>query len=401
MEIRPILSAMWRNRTGSVLVALQIAFTLAIVVNCMFLAHKRVMFVARPSGMEIDNIITAQSLGFGSDYAHEDTMLKDLELLRALPGVRAVTTSRAVPMSGSGSAEGWKASMEEDAPRATANYYDFDEQAVDALGVTLAEGRNFRADEIIASDEEGDAATPTVAIVTRAFADKLFPDGRALGRMLYDGLNQGTEIVGIVEHMYGAWVSWSEFSNVVWFPGRPSSPLVRYIVRAEAGQRDRLVPVVEETLSNASHNRILRVRTMEDVVANSYENDRSIAVLLISAVALLLVITGLGIVGLASFTVRQRTKQIGTRRAIGARKMHIVRYFVTENWLMTSFGIVLGTGLTLALNYTLATLFDVERLDYLYLLGGMLMLWLLGFLAVAGPARRAARVSPAIATRTV
>ena len=87
MEIRPILSAMWRNRTGSVLVAVQIALTLAIVVNCMFLAKNRIDFMSRPSGMDVDNIIYAQSIGFGMDYDHDATIDADLALLRELPGV--------------------------------------------------------------------------------------------------------------------------------------------------------------------------------------------------------------------------------------------------------------------------------------------------------------------------
>ena len=401
MEIRPILSAMWRNKTGSVLVALQIALTLAIVVNCLFMAKARLDFVTRPSGMDLDNIVTVTSTGFGGEYDHQVTVTKDLELLRALPGVIGVTSTRNVPMSGSGSAEGFKASLDEDAPVLSANYYYFDDQAFKALGVSLAEGRNFRPEEVRFNEPGNYVEMPSVVILTKAYAERLFPGEAALGKTIYDGLNRPSEIVGIVEHMFGAWVSWSDFDSVLWFPQRPSAPLTRYIIRAEPGQRDRLVPLLEQRLSEASRNRLLRVRSMEEVVSRSYESDRTIAVLLIVAIVLLLVITSLGIVGLASFSVRQRTKQIGTRRAVGARKIDIIRYFLTENWLMTTIGIALGTVLTIALNFFLAGLFDVERLDISYLLIGMLLLWCLGFLSVAGPSRRAAKVSPAVATRTV
>jgi putative ABC transport system permease protein len=393
---------MWRNRTGSVLIALQVALTLAIVVNCMFMAKSRIEFIDRPTGMDIENIITAQSLGFGDNYQHDSTIEADLRILRALPGVVAVTSAASIPMSGSGSASGYRASLDDDAPRETANYYHFDEHAAEALGVVISEGRGFRDTEILRTDfEDAERMAPHI-IITRAYAEKLFGDEPALGKRIYDGLGDSAEVIGIIDHMFGAWVGWSGLEQVMWFPKRPSGPSVRYIIRAEPGRRDALLPVVEKTLLDTNRNRLVRnVRTMEERVARSYESDNAIAVVLFAAIILLLIVTGLGIVGLASFTVRQRTKQIGTRRAIGARKRDIIRYFLTENWLMTTIGLMFGIVLTLGLNYALAAQFSIERLDPIYLLIGVGLLWLLGFMAVAEPARRASKISPAIATRTV
>lgn len=402
MEIRPILSAMRRNKTGSVLIALQIAFTLAIVVNSMFMAKGRIDFIARPSGMDIENIITANSMGFGDAYDHDATVEADLRLLRELPGVIAATSISSIPMSGSGSATGFKASMDEDAPRETANYFLVGDMAEDALGVNIIEGRGFTDLEIRRSDHELYDRFPPQVIITKAYADALFPDGGALGSLIYNSLNEPGEVVGIVEHQYGSWVSWDQLGNVIWLPAHTEGPMTRYIIRAEPGQRDALLPIVEAALSESNRTRIVRnVRTMQETIARSYEGDNAIAWTLLIAVGLLLLITGLGIVGLASFTVRQRTKQIGTRRAIGARKIDIIRYFLTENWLMTTIGIVLGTALTIGVNYMLASLFDIDRLNYVYLVVGIFVLWGLGFLAVAEPSRRASNVSPAIATRTV
>ena len=402
MEIRPILSAMWRNRTGSVLIALQVALTLAIVVNCMFMAKTRIEFIARDSGMDIENIITAQSIGFGNDYRHDSTIEADLRLLRALPGVLAATSTSQLPMSGSGSATGYSASLDEDAPRETANYYYLDDQAAEALGVVIAEGRAFSDIEVRPSDDPNSERMTPQVIVTRAYAEKLFGDESGLGKRIYNGMGESAEIIGIIDHMFGAWVNWGGLEQVVLFPSRPGEPMVRYIIRAQPGQRDALLPVVEKALADSNRNRLVRnVRTLEEIVARSYEQDNAIAVVLFVAIVLLLIVTGLGIVGLASFTVRQRTKQIGTRRAIGARKRDIIRYFLTENWLMTTIGLIFGTALTLGLNYGLAAQFEIERLDPMYLAIGVGLLWLLGFLAAAGPARRASKISPAIATRTV
>ena len=162
------------------------------------------------------------------------------------------------------------------------------------------------------------------------------------------------------------------------------------------------MPVVEETLRKINDERIVRdMETLSDVKKNSYRGDTGMAVLLSVIVALMVVVTGVGIVGLASFSVRQRIKQIGTRRAVGARRRDILRYFMLENWLITTIGVAIGTVLAFAVNYWLVTSYELERLDAFYVPVGVFALWGLGLLAVAGPAHRASSVSPAIATRTV
>ncbi len=401
MEIRPILSAMMRNKTGAVLIALQIAITLAIVVNATFIIYKRVEFVTRPSGMDVDNIIVFQSMGFDASYDHQATVRSDLETLRSMPGVIAVTPASSVPLSNSGSANGFQTTPELDAPDVTGNYFKVDEQGVDALGLTLSKGRAFRADEI-SYEEPNSSRFADHVIITQAIADKLFPDTEALGNTLYDHLGRPAQIVGIIEHMHGSWVTWDEFEQVVLIPRIPAGPFVRYIVRTEHGTRDALMPQIETTLSEMNRTRIIRkVRSMKDVVASSYSDDRAMASLLIGVIILLVIITALGIVGLASFSVKQRTKQIGIRRAIGARKLDIIRYFMMENWLMTTFGVILGTVLAFSFNIWLVHEFELERLDPLYVPLGVLAIWILGLVSVFGPARKAASIAPAIATRTV
>jgi len=123
--------------------------------------------------------------------------------------------------------------------------------------------------------------------------------------------------------------------------------------------------------------------------------------MLIGVIIALLLVTALGIVGLASFWVAQRRKQIGIRRAIGATRSDILHYFQTENFLIVTFGIVLGMVLAFALNVVLMKFYELPHLPLVYLPIGALVLWGLGQLAVLGPALRAADVSPMVATRSV
>ncbi len=403
MQIRPILSAMLRNKTGAVLVALQTAITLAVVINAVFIVNQRLQHVNRPNGMDVDNIIFLQSLGFRDGYQHEATVRNDLDILRSLPGVIAATPTMQFPLSNSGSASGFQTTPEEDAESVTANTYWMDHEALNALGVRLAEGRMFTPEEIVYTAPGEYTRFPDKVVVTRAFADKLFGEGEpVLGKRLYNNIREGAEVIGVIELMHGAWVSWDGLPQVMIYPNIMDGPRTRYIVRVSPGSVETMLPVIEEALSQTNPDRMIRrVEPMSEIVSRSYARDTAMAVVLLTVIGLLIVVTASGIVGLASFSVRQRTKQIGTRRAVGARRFDILSYFMTENWLMMTMGVVLGAGLTLGLNYYLAQAFSLDRMDPLMLPAGIVAMWALGLAAVLGPARRASRISPAIATRTV
>jgi putative ABC transport system permease protein len=123
--------------------------------------------------------------------------------------------------------------------------------------------------------------------------------------------------------------------------------------------------------------------------------------MLVGLIVALLLVTALGIVGLTSFWVAQRRKQIGVRRALGATRGDILHYFQTENFLIVSFGIGLGMLLAFGINLLLMTQYELPRMPVLYLPVGALVLWGLGQLSVLAPALRAAAVPPVVATRSV
>src|SRR5207253_2916059 len=146
---------------------------------------------------------------------------------------------------------------------------------------------------------------------------------------------------------------------------------------------------------------VLGKQTFAEVRAEYFKDDRAMAWLLVGVCVAILVITALGIVGLASFWVQQRTRQIGIRRALGATRGDILRYFQTENFILATLGTVLGMAMAYAINLWLVDAYHVARLPAMFLPIGAIVLWLLGQVAVLGPALRAAAVPPAVATRTV
>jgi putative ABC transport system permease protein len=320
-----------------------------------------------------------------------------------LPGVKAAGLISNIPLSGGGSSSGFKPRPGELAPKDNVggNTYNVDEQGVPALGVTLKEGRNFLPSEILPPVDNYD--TSPQAIVTEAFAKELFPkDTSFVGKTFYDGLDKPITIVGVIDHMHGAWVGWDKLGNVVLFPRIKDGPTGLYVVRTEPGRRDGVMRDIEAKLGDANPGRLLRwVRPFDYFIKQSYLDDRNMAIFLVSVTSALLAITALGIFGLATFNVSTRIRQIGTRRAVGARRMDIVRHFLVENWMVTTAGIVAGCGAALGIGYWNSVKYELPRLDLSYLVGGILVIWLIGLAAALQPARRASGISPAVASRTV
>jgi putative ABC transport system permease protein len=401
-NIRPIASALWRNRTGAILVAFQIAIGLAVLVNAVYVVKQRVDKISRPTGMDTANMIWVSSAGFAKDFDHDANWRADLAAIRAIPGVKAASIISNIPLSGGGSSSGFEPKPGQDTTESVpANTYLVDEHAIAALGVTLAAGRNFEPSEILPPIETFDSAPQ--AVVTKAFAKDLFPDDpNPVGKTFYDGLDKPIAIVGIIEHMHGAWVGWDKLDNVVLFPRIDNGPGTIYLVRSEPGRRDAVMRDIEAKLGDSNPDRLLRwVRPFDYFIRQSYLDDRNMAIFLTSVTSALLAITALGIFGLATFNVSTRIRQIGTRRAVGARRMDIVRHFLVENWMVTTAGVIAGCGAALGIGYWISVKYELPRLDLYYLVGGVLTIWVIGIVSALQPARRASTVSPAVASRTV
>jgi len=402
-NLRPIASALWRNRTGAILVAFQIAIGLAVLVNAVYVVKQRVEKIGRPTGMDTANMIWVASAGFAKDFDYEAAVREDLATLRALPGVKAASLFSNIPLSGGGSSNGFQSRPGEVPPKemVQGNNYDVDEHAIAALGVKLIAGRPFEAHEILPPSETYEMSPQ--AIVTQAFAKEMFPkDPSPLGKTFYDGLSKPITIVGIMEHMQGAWVGWDKLDNIVLFPRIKDGPMGIYLVRTEPGRRDAVMRDIEAKLGESNPGRLLRwVRPFDYFINQSYLDDRNMAIFLVSVTSALLAITALGIFGLATFNVSTRIRQIGTRRAVGARKLDIVRHFLVENWMVTTAGVVAGCGAALGIGYWISVKYELPRLDLYYLVGGVLAIWLIGLFAALQPARRASTISPAVASRTV
>ena len=419
MAIHPILSALRRHKAGTVLITLQIALTLAVVCNALFIISGRLEKVARPSGLDERNLLMVATSHAGLNantaagkVALEAAIRGDLAALRQLPDVADAYETNSLSLSNIPWYLGLKLSADARSGQ-PGGFFNADEHTLATLGLRLVAGRNFRAAEIGAHDQLG-VLEPPVIIVTRHMADGLFPKGDALGKQVYfgGGATKPSTIIGVVERMQTA-NSQSERDSITWnsilVPAYLLNSARYYVVRAKPGRLAAAMRSVPAALYAQDPLRVIPdgegedagVRSFAQIRVQAYRGDLVLAQLMSVISVILLAVTAAGIVGLSSFWVGQRRKQIGVRRALGATRRDILGYFHAENLLISLGGVVIGTVMAIGLNLWMVTQYEMARLPLLDVAIGAMTLLLLGQGAVLVPALRASRVSPVEATRSV
>lgn len=410
MELRPILSAMRRRKTGVILIALQIALTLAILANALYVVRDRLDESARVSGVDEAQVFHIRVLDKERDITGS-VASDDIDALRGIPGVISAAWVNQVPLSNSGNNSGFSvpgsSGKPEDKIETNAATYMADASIAGTWGLRLVEGRDFRPDERMLVDEQSpDAPKAKVALITVGMAKALFPNDTSwVGKSFNWGDAPPTEIIGVIETLVSPWgrASWGgDGTRSVVFPARLVTAYGTYAVRVEPGQLDRVMKEAGELLQKRVPGRMMgETDSMAETRADRYRGEHTLINGLIIVMALLLVMTASGIVGLASLWVNQRRKQIGVRRALGARRIDIIRLFLVENMVITTVGVVVGIGLAMGLNTVMMEALELSRLPSEFLVVGAVLLLVLGVTAVLGPALRAASVPPAVATRSV
>lgn len=403
MEIGPILRSMRRNKPRYVLIGAEVALTLAIVANCLALIGDARSEMTRASGFDDEHLVWVRTSNYGADLiaaedpAVRDLLARDLETLRSMPGVRYASATFFLPWQGGGSSfevlvEGRR--ME----KVCSQVYTVDPGIYDTLGVEVTEGRGLTAEDVVLEDD----ATRYPVTISRGLADLLFPEGGAVGAVLTDPEGQEQyPVVGVFEDFYNPY-GWPIHEQAVLFALPASSTTGSgFLVRAEPGQTQAVAGAVEARLVAVEEERSVRIGTVPEMRDQLQAGQQLMVVVLELLMALLVVVTALGIVGLTAFSVAERRRTIGTRRALGATRAAVLRYFLVENWLVVTLGAAVGLALAVALNVGLLEVVEGARLGTPMLAGGVLLLWAIGLAAALGPALRGARVEPAIATRNV
>ena len=402
MELGSIVKGMRGAKVGVTMVSLQIAFTLAAVVNCYAIVSVVLTPVLRDTGIDVENIIHVSNNGIGQRFNPRNTIEEDLRYLSSLPGVRAVTQIQAIPLSGSGWSTNLKTDPDETDTGINGAVYHVNENAIDTFGVELIAGENFTFDDIIWNDQQS-TINPASTLLTEQMAEALFPNlepSEVVGKSVYSG-NILLTVKGIIDMFPRPWNNQYMHRSYL-LPRQNASHNYLYVVRTEPGLSEQLIPVIESGLVDSNRDRIIRdVAILEETARRSNAGNLTACVILIIVSISFVFVTTLGIIGLVNLNIKQRTKQIGIRRALGARKGDITRFFLLESSIICVIGVVLGCGLGVFLNIVLVNEMELETLAWWVFGVGALFMGVLTLAASVAPAIRASSIPPASATRTV
>ena len=417
MGMSPVLASRRAHRTTALLIVLEIALACAVLCNAASMIGQSADDIRLPNAIDERGVSVVTVTGANPATAASD-IPRDLALLRGQPGVRSVATTSAMPLYGQGLEWGFgmhRGATGGEASAINVEYYLVGDAADQALGLRLVEGRFFTAAEYDAGTL-GAELLPTghAVVITASLARRMWPGQSALGKVMYAQPLWYT-VVGVVEDVLCAddgvrAANGQGFYNSAFFPVSPGSalgsmgpgtPLNNYVLRSAPKDRDRVLRQAVarlHALYPAAHIKGQRYTDMRDL----YFADASSMVWMLAVVcSVMLAVTAFGIVGLTSFWVQQRRRQIGIRRAVGATRGQILAYFRAENFLLTSAGVVIGMGMAFGVNLFLMRHYEMRLMPWYYLPCCAVVLWVLGQVAVLGPALRAASVPPVVATRSV
>lgn len=401
LDIKPIFNAIRRSKIGAVLLLLQIALTMAIVSNAAFMINDHVSYLREDTGFPEKEIFSLSVMTFGKDRSLSQQAQLDETMIRNLPGVIDASLIQAIPLSGGGSSSSvrLKPSLEK-SKSINVPYYYMDEHGLNTFGIKLLEGRNFRPEEVIVgNDFTGNG--PNTIIVSQALVDALFPDVPALGETVYLK-NRPLEIIGIVGTMKSPWPNGMRDKTTAIVPFMDVQNYQHILVRTDKTERAKIMANIEQNMLDVYDKRvIINVDGLDKTKENYDATDVLMMRMLIVLVVILLLVTALGIFGLTQFNISKRTKQIGTRRALGARKSAIVRYFLVENTMVCIAGLLIGGIAALVLGDVMMKSYSISSLEPEFILGTAVFIFVMSMLAVIFPAMRAADISPSIATRSI
>lgn len=404
LQLRPVLSALRKHRLATLLIALEIALACAVLCNACFLIATRLAAMDVVSGMDESSLALLSVEGYDEAHA-SDLNARIVSGLRAIPGMESVSVVGGIPFGPQVATAGISLAANDKHGNGQVDFYVSGPGALEAMGLRIVAGQ---APDVADYTPVNDfVPADSRILVTRALATHLWPAEDPLGKEFWV-TPYHFRVIGVVDHLALASPGGRGPASTEWaafVPGQPGAKLAgRYLLRAPPAQLADVLQKARTAIATIAPDAVLdqdNTQTMRDLRQRFFQQSRIMAGMLAGVIVALLMVTALGIVGLASFWVAQRRRQIGIRRAIGATRRDILRHFQLENFMIVALGIVLGMAMAYGLNAILMKVYELPHLPLYYLPIGAAVLWVLGQLAVLGPALRAAAVPPVVATRSI
>ena len=320
-----------------------------------------------------------------------------IQKVKALPGVQAAGISCVIPLSDNDYVLGFEIQGRPPYPAGTGpntNYYSVSPDYFKAMGIPLLRGRVFT--------EHDTVNEPRVVVINETMARKFFPNEDPIGKRLHvtNGPVVYREIVGIVGDVKHYGLDQEPKPQTYEPYTQRALPFMALIVRTPGDPTGLTAAIRNEVLSIDKEQPISNIRTLDRLFSTSISQQRFSMLLLGIFAAVAIVLATIGIYGVMSYSVTQRTHEIGIRIALGAGRRHVLKLIVGHGMLLALIGITAGLVISFALTRVMSTLlFEVSATDPMTFGVIALLLISISLLACYIPARRATKVDPIVALR--
>ncbi|MGA8509154.1 MAG: ABC transporter permease [Candidatus Sulfotelmatobacter sp.] len=384
-----------RGRTRSALVIAEVGLSLALLIGAGLLVKSFARLMDVNVGFDPDHLLTFNlGLPSSTDPVRQLAFYQQVvQRLQALPGVQAVGAVSRLPLAGGNSSRsfnvpGIEKDYEADIRVSTPDYFR-------AMRIPLLKGRTFNESDL--------GSSLNIAVVNEALARTVFPGQDPIGKQLtHFGPNDLTlQIIGVVGNVRQFGLDVDPHSEIYQLLGQAQWPSMSVAIRSTTSDPTSLTSAAQNVVWSVNKDvPLASVRTMQDVIANSVQRRKFSMFLLSIFAAVAMLLAAIGLYGVMSYSVAQRTHEIGIRMALGARPPDILALVVKQGMALALMGIVAGAMLSLGMMRLISgMLFGITATDPLTFAGVAALLGTVAFLANYLPARRASKVDPMVALR--
>ncbi len=383
----------------SALVVSEVALALVLLIGAGLLLKSFVLLQRVDPGFTASQVQTFGFILNRNHYPERQHLVSFysqlLERLSALPGVQSAGMVSTLPLSGSNtdtsfSIEGRPEQPENRQP--VAWYSSVTHDYLRTMGIRLIAGRWFTV-----NDNE---QSPRVVVITETLARRYWPDENPLGRRIGSGPDNWREIIGIVADVkhFGLDV---DARPSMYFPAPQVPARGMTLVVRTTGESASVSGLVRSEIRSINPNlAVTNVRSMEQIVSESIAQPRFLMLLIGIFSGLALTLAAIGIYGVISYGVSQRTQEFGIRMALGARNFDVLKLVIKNGMFLALLGVALGLAASFAVTHLMTRLlFGVTPTDALTFSAVSLFLLVVALLACYVPARRATKVDPLVALR--
>lgn len=397
MDILPIFKTLWRHKTAPGLIIAQLALSIAIISNAIFFIQDRNQLISRPSGLASEDIATVWIKQKPGLEFNQEEVSNDLHVIHNYDGVKvSAPFGQSIPFSHRGGSSGFSRQRytDENYQYQSGAFVTTDHRAISALGLKLLSGRNFYPEEIHYY-KHSDPPESASAIITQSLANQLFPNESPLNQIIYLAGYLPLTVVGVVDDFLGYFPSANFAYQSVLVSAIEQREEITYVVRTDLEDPALLIEALSQKLQDIDRQRVIaETKTMSNMISSHYRDDRAMVYLLILIISLLIFVNILGIVGITTFWVNQRRKTIGVRRALGATRWQIQRYFFVESTLLVLIATLLGGFFGTWVSYFFMNTYAIEMLPWYYSVATGLAILIISLAATFSPAHRASSIPP-------